>query len=111
MSTLKCGSFGKLDLFRWGEAHARNTDPDTSKSAAADVTGQVANQVEKIVLAALRANPDGLTNHGIVQVTGLPWNTTSPRLRPLVRKKLICDSGLRRSGEGSNKKCIVWKIV
>ena len=46
-----------------GEAYARNTDPDTSHQAARVVSAEQANDLERQVLAAIKAHPDGLTNH------------------------------------------------
>lgn len=90
-------------------AAARRTDPQTSKDAAKKVEATTANPMEGKVLEAIRAS-NGLTNHEIVAATGLSWNTCSPRIRPLVRKGLVEDSGERREGP-SGKKCIVWKSV
>ena len=103
---------GELWTFtkRNGEAKSRSTDPDTSEQAAESVRGEVANRVEKEVLKALKSHHNGLTNHEISMVTGLPWNTCTPRIRPLVRKGLVVDSGERRQG-CTNRKCVVWKAV
>lgn len=94
------------DLF--GEAWARGSDPETSHDAADEVRGPDANKMERQVWEALISHPNGLTMHGICAVTGLPWNTASPRIRPLVRKGLALDSGERREGP-YGKACIVWK--
>jgi hypothetical protein len=99
-----------LDLFEYSAALARHTDPDTSHAAARDVAGAIASALERRVLAAIKGSPQGLTNHEIVAITGLTWNTATPRIRPLVRKHLVYDSGERRSGE-TNRKCIVWKAI
>ena len=93
-----------------GEAHARSTDPETSEQAAERMRGEEANRVESVVLHALKRNPKGLTNHEIVEWTGLTWNTCTPRIRPLVRKGLVVDSGERRQGP-TNRKCVVWKAT
>lgn len=99
------------DLFEHAEAHARATDPETSHEAAAEIAGAKVNQMEQRALSALQAaRPDGLTNHELVLHTGLPWNTISPRIRPLVRKGWVIDSGLRRPGP-TGKRCIVWKAA
>lgn len=93
-----------------GTALARHSDPDTSHQAAREIAGNIANALELTVLEAIRGNPQGLTNHEIVSVTGLTWNTATPRIRPLVRKGLVQDSGNRRIGT-TNRKCIVWKAI
>lgn len=96
------------DLF--GEAHARWSDPDTSKAAAEDLAGEKATRLEYVVLATLQNFPQGLTMHEIVRLTGLPWNTVSPRIRPLVRKGFVIDSGKRRKGPTGHS-CIVWRAT
>ena len=90
-----------------GEARARNTDPGTAHEAAAAIEGEKANQMERLVLDVLNGHPGGLTSHELVSLTGLPWNTVTPRIRPLVRKGMAIDSGRRRPGP-ANRRCIVW---
>lgn len=89
------------------EAYARITDPDTSHKAANEVE---TSRLEQMVLVQLSSCPDGLTNHELVERTGCSWNTITPRLRPLVRKGLVVDSGTRRKGP-TNKSCIVWRAI
>ena len=88
-------------------AFARHTDPETSHEAAEAVEATV---LEQMVLKALRDNPEGLTNHEIVEATGLTWNTASPRLRPLVNKGFVYDSDVKRPGP-SGRRCIVWRLT
>jgi hypothetical protein len=90
------------------EAWARSRDPVTSHIAAESVRGDIATKLESDVLAAIKRHPHGLTNHELVTATGLTWNTCTPRIAPLVRKKLVVDSGERRKGP-TNRACIVWK--
>lgn len=92
------------------DAFARHTDPDTSHMAADSFEKPDTNAMEARVLEALKAHPHGLTNHGIVEVTGLSWNTATPRIRPLVNKGLVVDSGDRRMGP-AGRYCIVWKAA
>jgi DNA-binding MarR family transcriptional regulator len=89
-------------------AYARRSDPETSHEAAQEVEKSV-TALEAIVLEALRNHPLGLTNHEIVEFTGLTWNTASPRLHPLVKKGWVIDSGERRPGP-SGRNCIVWRL-
>lgn len=95
------------DLFA---AFARKTDPETSHEAAEHVRRELANRLETTVLEALKAHPNGLTSHGLVKVTGIEWNTITPRIAPLRRKGLVCDSGKRREGP-TDRLCIVWKLL
>ncbi len=93
-----------------GEAHARTTDPTTSHQAAREVKPE-ALSLEQRVLDALSGNPcRGMTSHELVALTGLTWNTVTPRIRPLVKKGLVEDSGMRRNGP-TGKKCIVWRAL
>ena len=94
------------DLF--GEAYARNTDPDTSHDAAESIEGDHAARMEKIALEAISASPFGLNNQELVSATGLPWPSITPRVAPLVRKGLVINSGEKRLGP-RGKQCIVWK--
>ena len=94
------------DLFG-GQALARHSDPPTSKAAAESVRGKGASKMESVVLEALRSSSRGLTSHELVSWTGLPWNTCTPRVKPLVRKGLAADSGLKRPGP-TGKQCVVW---
>lgn len=79
------------DLF--GEAYSRNTDPKTSKSAAKKmIDSGMATRREKQVCNAIwypENELDGLTCGEICIITGLQWNTASPRLAPLRRKGFI----------------------
>lgn len=111
MAELQQAEFGPLSpgFSATGEALARNSDPDTSHLAALAVEGERANKLENIVLQALRDHPDGLTNHELVAVTGITWNTITPRVHPLVRKRFVVDSGLRKMGP-KGKRVIVWKL-
>jgi len=96
------------DLF--GDAYARHSDPGTSERAASFMRGEIANKCERKVLNAIRSSPAGLTNHEIVGLTGLTWNTATPRIRPLVRKGYIVDTGKTKRGP-TNRPCIIWKAV
>ena len=81
-----------------GVALARKSDPGTSHAAAREVRGERANRLERQVLAAIEESKNGLTMHEICSATGLPWNTASPRIRPMIGKGLVEDSGTRRQG-------------
>lgn len=65
--------------------------------------------VEREILQAL-LNNDGLTTHEISDVTGIPYWTVTPRLRPMKRKGVAVESGELREGY-SGRRCIVWKAV
>lgn len=93
-----------------GEAYARSSDPDTSHMAAGEVEGERASRMENTVYEAILSNRSGLILHDIMSLTGLPNQSVSPRLAPLVRKKLVVDSGRREKGP-YGKLCIVWQAA
>ncbi len=91
-------------MARLKAAASRRSDPETSKAAAKSVA---TNALEFRVMFALAHH--GMTSHEIADYLNLPLVTISPRMRPLVNKNLIVDSGERRSGVGF-KTSIVWKV-
>jgi DNA-binding MarR family transcriptional regulator len=86
-------------------ARARRTDPKTSKAAARTVP---VVDLEARVLAALRSN-GGMTTRELAALLNVELVSVSPRMRPLVEKGLVVDSGERRSGPGRRSKAIVWR--
>lgn len=86
---------------------ARHADPDTAKAAAKTVA--VAD-LEALVLGALRKfRLAGMTTHELAEYLKLSLVSVSPRMRPLVKKGLVVDSGERRAGT-SGRTSIVWKV-
>lgn len=88
-----------------GQAWARTTDLETSHDAANAVRGIEAARLERKVLDALTEHATGLTSHELVSVTGIPYESVTPRIKPLRERGWILDSGLRR---GERRKSIVW---
>lgn len=89
-------------------ALARHTDPDTSKDAADSVhTGY---REEQIIDALRHHFQYGATTTAIADYLGLPAWSVSPRMRPLMRKNLVRDSGIR-DVSASGRRCIVFEIV
>lgn len=84
---------------------ARRKDPDTAKAAARSVD---ATKLEQIVLDALAVR--GMTSYELSIILDMSLVSVSPRLRPLVEKGLVRDSGVRRTNP-SGKKAIVWEVV
>ena len=83
----------------------RSTDPDTSVEAAATVN--VTKSEQRCYDYCKRHGNAGVTNSEAAAYLNLLPNTTSPRWRPMERKKIIMDSGQRRkNGAGRNE--IVW---
>lgn len=88
-------------------ALARSSDPDTSHAAAAGVQVET---VEARVLGALRLRPAGLTTHDLASALGLSLVTVSPRMRPLVKRGEVRDSGFRARLPGQPSR-IIWQAV
>ena len=65
------------DLFVESPAYARITDLASSKEAAEEMRKSKANRLEQLVILALKESPSGLTNHELVDRTGVNWATQS----------------------------------
>ncbi len=87
------------------DAAARSTDPETAHAAAASVDS---TKLEGTVIDCLRLNGP-MTTHELADRTGLDLVSISPRMRPLVRKRLIRNSGKKRKGR-SFRQSILWEI-
>ena len=86
--------------------NVRNTDPDTSRAAAA-MPGR--NTDRDRVLEVHRAAPDGLTDFELAAVMGRQQTSVGKRRGELVSAGLIRDSGRRRPAP-SGAKAIVWVL-
>ena len=89
-------------------AWARSTDPITAHFAADRLDRDTLTDMESTVLAALRSAPGGLTTTEIADRTNLSLVSVSPRMRPLIRKGRIRDSGRTRIPDGHRQPSIVW---
>lgn len=98
------GLFDKPPGDRW-ELH-RRTDPATSKAAAYAVN---LNALERLVVEALRDNPEGLTTAEIASTKGVERDSISPRIPRLVKAGIVYDSGSKRVPEGRRRAAIIWK--
>ena len=85
---------------------SRRRDPATSKAAARSVD---TNELECRVLGYLAENGPA-TSHDIAEGLPHPLVSISPRLKPLVERNLVRDSGKRKAG-ASGRKSIVWEVV
>jgi DNA-binding transcriptional ArsR family regulator len=92
-----------------GSAEARTTDPVTSHEAAGSVRGEISAKLQLLVVRLVTLHPAGLICSEMVALSGLEWNTISPRLKPLRRLGLIHDSGKKRPGP-SGRRQIVWML-
>lgn len=88
-------------------AYARAADPATSHAAAESIR---LTELESTVLAELRKFSDGATSYTLAESLGMSLVTVSPRLRPLVSKGLVQDSGRREVGS-SGRSQTVWQAT
>ena len=90
----------------YAEAYARRGDPPPSHEAAAAVD---AAKLEAMVTLELRTIwPHALTTHELAPRLGIPWESTTPRMRPLVRKKLAFENGTKRYLKGRPTPSLIW---
>lgn len=88
-------------------AYARATDRDTSHAAAESVR---TTDLESVVLDELRKYPSGATTYQLAGSLGRSLVSVSPRIRPLVSKGLVEDSGRRALGP-SGRSQTVWIVT
>lgn len=89
-------------------ARARNGDPSTSHEAARRVTPKIGTWRAKVE-AALKANPEGLTDFELERMLGGRPQTVRTRRSELVDDGVVCDTGERRPTD-SGSSAIVWAI-
>jgi hypothetical protein len=86
-----------------GVAHARNTDPQTSKDSAAMLN---VPPIEKDIYATL-TRP--MTTHEIADASGIPYWTVTPRMKPMEGKGLVKRNGETRKSPVSGRKLELWE--
>ena len=82
-------------------------ESDTSEQAALSVQPHLP-RLERVVLTAI-ADGGGRTSDEVEQATGLAHQTVSARIRGLVQRGLLADSGERRVTR-SGRKAAVWTL-
>ena len=92
---MKVAEFGKFLTDHDGsQFFRRNTDPDTSHEAAAQIP---ATELEALILEAIKTFPDGCISDDVqMYLHHLRSNTITPRFTALIRKGYIVDTGERR---------------
>ena len=100
------------------KAHARNTDPETSREAAESITGMNARQCA--VLAVFKHPEPSLyaSDERLIEAYRKAWGDNyhqsdsgiRSRRAELVRKGLIADSG-QRVKTASGRNSIVWRLA
>lgn len=94
-------------LFAWARTH----DPDTAHAAARSLSSEALAHLQRVVCDSLAGHPEGLTTTEIAALGGLPRDSISPRMRTLADRRLVADSGERRTPAGKTRKAIVWKLL
>ena len=87
--------------------HARSTDPITAQMAARSAESNRALNEEK-VLEILRSCRHGLTARELSEFLEMDYVTVSPLLRPMARRGLIHEAGMKEN-DATGKKALVWK--
>ncbi len=88
-----------LKMLEEEPAHARRTDPATSKKAARRITP---GSIRHKILKTLETHPEGLASYEVSQALGRPRDIVAPNFAPLVRMGLIALTGKQRINPGTN---------
>jgi hypothetical protein len=80
----------------------------TSAAAAATIDGDTLARLEALVLHTLRAKPR--TCDAVEEATGLPHQTASARIRGLVLRDRVQDSG-QRAATRHGRRAVVWCVT
>ena len=83
-------------------------DTDTSKAAAADMIPRAGTIAAK-VLDALATAP--MASFELAAAVNISYRSTQPRTSELRTKRLIRDSGQRKTDPETGKLAIVWELV
>lgn len=92
-----------------GNPGARNTDPDTSHSAA-NANPKLREADRRMVLLIHAMFPNGLTDYDLAHHTGRQQNSVGKRRGELRDEGLIAATTERRPAP-SGAMCIVWRIT
>lgn len=90
-----------------GFALARQSDPSTSKEAAASFDP---TDLEQTVLGAVMVFVDGATQDdvlGILEPYGYKYGTITPRFRSLLNKGLLVDTGEKRKAKSGRSQRVL----
>lgn len=100
------------DLFEWAQdprSKARSGDPDTSKRAAFANLPLKGTQRREILDIHL-ANPKGLTDDELSQLTSIRLNSLTTRRSELYQGGWLEDSGLERKARTGISQ-VVWRVT
>jgi hypothetical protein len=99
------------NAFEFGDAFARNTDPDTSHMAADGVSPHVRELQLKVLAYAAERGLGGFVDPEMNDHFGVTSSTYRTRRSELVAKRMIEDSGARLTIGGKGRKHAVWRIT
>ena len=110
-ATCDCGEkFCTCQTAMFDRAHARKTDPDTSKQAASDLIGKERlSRLQMKALVALETLGGSGINDEVVEASKEDWRSITPRMKPLERKNLVRRNGARKAASGSDQ--TVWELT
>lgn len=92
------------------EAHARNTDPDTSHEAAEAIAPRIAQVQAAVLRFAALCGGRGFTDLDLNAHFASGSSTYRSRRAELVGLGLVEDSGIR-TGNGKGRKHALWRIT
>ena len=91
-----------------GRGYARNSDPETSKIAAAKV--KVARLEKKVVRFHIEVGEPYTMKEACLTNDWDP-GTYQPRYAPLRRKGILFNTGRKRKNPGSTREGILWDVT
>jgi hypothetical protein len=80
---------------------------ETSEDAAHAKRATAGSDEERVLEAIRRCGADGITDDGIENLLEMRHQNASARRNALVRKGLVCDSGMKRNTR-SGRRATVW---
>lgn len=93
------------------QAHARRTDPATSREAAEAASGDMTQIQRRILAYAKRSGDRGFTDFEMYDNFKESGSSYRSRRRELCDAGLIADSGYVRRPHGKGRRFIVWIIT
>lgn len=98
---------GALALVGAGLARARQSDPSTSREAAASFDP---TDLEQVVLGAVMMHPEGAIQDDVLEALepkGYKYGTITPRFRSLLNKGLLLPTGEKRKAKSGRSQRVL----
>lgn len=92
-------------------AHARATDPDTSREAAEAITPRMRELQARVLTYAATEGVAGFTDRDLEAAMGDSGSTWRTRRAELTAKGFIMDSGCRQTYPPKGRRHIVWQVT